>query len=284
MNVQAFFDSDTFTLTYLAYDPASRDAVVIDPVLALDTARWRTSNKLVEDVAQFVREASLNVRWVLDTHAHADHLSGMDVAKQMFGAPTAIGHGIADIQKVFAGVFEMDVPTDGSQWDTVAKDGQILEAGSLSVETIHTPGHTPACVTWKIGDAIFTGDVLFTPDYGTGRTDFPAGSADAMFDSVKRLYQLPDATRVFVGHDYLPGDRALAYESTIGEQKRSNIRLNAKTNRTDFVAAREARDSELAPPRLILPSLQVNIEAGKMPAPGPSGRSFFRIPANFLGS
>ena len=284
MNVQAFFDNDTFTVTYVAYDPATRDAVVIDPVLALDTARWRTSNKLVEDVARFVRESSLAVRWVLDTHAHADHLSGIDVAKQLFGAPTAVGEGIDAIQRLFAPVFEMDVPTDGSQWDMLAADGQVLEAGSLSVETIHTPGHTPACVTWKIGDAIFTGDLLFTPDYGTGRTDFPSGSAEAMFDSVNRLYQLPDTTRVFVGHDYLPGGRALAYESSIGEQKRSNIRLNARTNRADFVTARQARDAELAPPRLILPALQVNIDAGKMPAPGPSGRSSFRIPTNFLGS
>ena len=276
MEVKAFFDQPTYTLTYVAYDPESRDAVVIDPVFDFDVQTWRTSTASVDEVQAFVREKSLNVRWVLDTHAHADHLSGTDVMKAAFGAPTAIGNEITAVQQLFAGVYglEEQIATDGSQWDELLVDGQKLAAGSFQVEALHTPGHTPACYSFRIGDTVFTGDALFMPDYGTGRCDFPKGSASDLYDSItQKLYTMPDATRVFVGHDYLPG-----------ASKEQNIRLRASTSRAAFVEAREARDAQLAPPKLILQSLQVNIDGGRLPAPEANGRRYFKMPINFLGS
>ena len=287
MNVQAFFDADTSTLTYVAYDPESRDAVVIDPVLDLDTRTYRVHTASVDEVTEFVASEGLSVHWILDTHAHADHLTGMDVLEQRLGAKTAIGEHITAVQGFFAPVFELgeDFPVDGRQWDHLLRDGETLEAGSLRVEVIHTPGHTPACVTLKIGDAIFTGDAMFMPDSGTGRCDFPRGSATDLYESIAhKLYALPDATRVFVGHDYQPGGRALRYETTIGEQKRTNKQLVASTSEADFVSMREARDATLSAPRLILQSLQVNVDAGRLPDAGASGRPHLKIPLNFLGA
>lgn len=286
METKAFFDPETSTLTYVVHDPASGDAVVIDPVLDLDPLAWRTSQRSTDRVRQFVSDRGLRVRYILDTHAHADHLSGMQVLREAFGAPTAIGEHITRVQETFARVFGFaDFATDGRQWDTLLSDGAELEAGSITVRTMHTPGHTPACVTYAIGDAIFTGDALFMPDYGTGRADFPGGSASDLYHSVAdTLYALPDATRVYVGHDYQPGGRDLAFETTIGASKTQNVRLRASTDRAEFIAAREARDRELAPPRLILPSLQVNIDAGRLPAAEPNGRRYFKIPIDLLGS
>jgi len=286
MNVKAFFDPNTFTVTYVAWDPSTRDAVIIDPVLDLDTSTWRTATTSADEVVQFVRGESLTVRWVLDTHAHADHLTGMAWLKETFGAPTAIGEHITAVQSLFAGAFNLaDFPTDGRQWDELLTDGQQLNAGSLTIETLHTPGHTPACVSYRIGDSVFTGDTLFQPDYGTGRCDFPKGSSTDLYRSITgRLFTLPDRTRVFTGHDYMPNGREPQWESTIGEQKASNVHLSASTSESDFVAFRTARDKSLAPPKLILPSLQVNIDAGRLPTPEANGRSYFKIPVNFLGS
>ncbi|MCA9719179.1 MAG: MBL fold metallo-hydrolase [Myxococcales bacterium] len=285
METRAFFDDDTYTLTYVVFDPTSRDAVVIDPVMDLNTLTWRTSTRSADEVARFVAERSLKVRWVLDTHAHADHLSGMELLKQKFGAPTAIGARITQVQDLFRGLYNMpELPADGSQWDELLADGQQLDAGSLKVEAIATPGHTPACLTYKIGDALFTGDALFMPDYGTGRCDFPAGSAEALYRSVHdRLYALPDATRVYVGHDYQPNGRPLAFETTIGESKRDNVQLRAETTLEDFVDFRTRRDATLKPPRLILPSLQVNIAAGRLPTPEGNGKRYLKLPLNHLG-
>jgi len=282
---KAFFDPQTYTLTYLVYDADGGDAVVIDPVLDLDPIAWRTSTRSADQVRQFVAETSLNVRYILDTHAHADHLSGMEVLKEAFGAPTGIGEHITEVQKVCAGAYNLkDFPTDGRQWDTLLSEGQRLEAGTIAVDVLHTPGHTPACSSYKIGDAVFTGDALFMPDYGTGRCDFPKGSASDLYDSVtKKLYTLPAATRVFTGHDYQPGGRELRFESTIGEQKETNVRLRAGTAKSDFVSAREARDAELSAPKLILQSLQINIDAGRLPEPEDNGTRYFKIPMNFLG-
>ncbi len=287
MEVKAFFDENTYTLTYVAYDPESRDAVVIDPVLDFDPRTWRTSTRSVELVQEFVREKSLTVRWVLDTHAHADHLSGTEVLKDAVGAPMAIGAQITAVQQLFASVYGVEgaVATDGSQWDELLTDGGQLDAGSFKVETLHTPGHTPACYSFQIGDAVFVGDALFMPDYGTGRCDFPSGSASQLYDSItKKLYTLPDATRVFVGHDYQPGGRELVFETTIGDSKEQNIRLRGSTSREEFIAARETRDNELSPPKLLLQSLQVNIDAGRLPAAEANGRRYFKMPINFLGS
>ncbi len=285
MQVRSFFDPDTFTLTYVVHDPTTRDAVVIDPVLDLDTRTWRTQTRSIEQVLAFVREQALQVRYILDTHAHADHLSGMAALKRQLEAPTAIGAPITQVQKLFATAYNMtDLKTDGSQWDVLLQDGQRLQAGSLQVEALATPGHTPACMTYKVGDAIFTGDALFMPDYGTGRCDFPAGSAEDLYASVHdKLYKLPDQTRVFVGHDYQPGGRELLWETTIGASKADNIQLKAGTSRADFIAFRQQRDATLKPPRLILQSLQVNIAAGELPPPEQNGKQYLKIPLNHLG-
>ncbi len=285
MLIRSFFDPETFTLTYVIHDPKTRDAVVIDPVLDLDTQTWRTQTRSLDKVLTFVREQALRVRYILDTHAHADHLSGMAALKRQLQAPTAIGHPITRVQQLFATAYNMtDLKTDGSQWDVLLTDGQRLQAGSLAVEAIATPGHTPACMTYKVGDAIFTGDALFMPDYGTGRCDFPAGSAADLYSSVHdKLYKLPDQTRVFVGHDYQPGGREVRWETTIGASKANNVQLKASTSRADFVAFRQTRDAGLKPPRLILQSLQVNIAAGELPAPEQNGKRYLKIPLNHLG-
>ncbi|MFO0677005.1 MAG: MBL fold metallo-hydrolase [Polyangiaceae bacterium] len=281
MNIETFFDPATYTLTYVVFDPATSDAVVLDPVLDYDPLSSSTSTRSVETVAAFLREKSLRLHYVLETHAHADHLSGSQYLKRRFGAKVGIGARIRDVQHVFRDVFDLgpEFPVDGSQFDALFEDGAVVRAGSLAIEVLPTPGHTPACVSYKIGDAVFTGDALFVEDYGTGRCDFPKGSADDLYTSVHdRLYALPDATRVFVGHDYQPGGRALRYETTIGASKESNLQLRANTTREDFVAKRTARDGGLAAPRLLFPSVQVNIDAGRLPAPHANGKRYLVVP------
>ncbi len=284
--VRAFFDEDTYTLTYVVWDPHTRDAVVIDPVLHFDPLYWRVSDQPADTIAEFVRDRGLHVRWVLDTHAHADHLTGVAALKERFGAPTAIGRKFTDVQAFFREVYDLgdEVPADGRQFDHLVEDGEILDAGSLQVEGINTPGHTPACMSYRIGDAVFVGDLIFMPDYGTGRCDFPNGSAEAMYDSITgRIYRLPPSTRLFVGHDYLPEGRPLLWETTVGEQMEKNVMIRAGTAKSDFVERRRARDAELDPPRFILQSLQVNINGGRLPLTNERGKAFFKIPANFLG-
>lgn len=286
MEIKAFFHDDSFTVTYVVWDPATRDAVVIDPVLDLDLLTWRLSRVHDDLVVGFVREKSLSVRWILDTHAHADHLTGMADLKERFGAPTAIGKEITTVQSVFGGVFNLGdgFHADGRQFDKLLSDGEVLEAGSLKVEALHTPGHTPACLSFKVGDAVFTGDALFMPDYGTGRCDFPKGSAEQLFESITtKLYTLPESTRVFVGHDYAPNGRAYAWETTIGASKETNIQLRANTSKSDFVQFRTTRDKTLKPPRFILPSLQVNIRAGVLPEAEDNGRRYLKMPLDLLG-
>lgn len=280
--VKAFFDEATWTLTYVVWDAASKDAVIIDPVLDYDPAASRVSTQAVDAVAAFVREQGLRAHYVLETHAHADHLTGSQALKQRFpGARVAIGSRIREVQQVFAGVFNLGpgFPVTGEQFDELLEDGSITRAGTLEVRTLFTPGHTPACASYVIGDAVFTGDALFMPDYGTGRCDFPAGSAAMLYDSITtRLYALPDGTRVFVGHDYRPNGRPVAWESTIGKEKRANVHLSAATTKEQFVAFRTARDKTLAAPRLLLPSVQFNINAGRMPPPESNGVSYLKIP------
>jgi glyoxylase-like metal-dependent hydrolase (beta-lactamase superfamily II) len=285
MEIKAFFDAPTSTLTYVAWDPDTRDAVVIDPVLDLDPLAWRVHTQSADQVARFVEDNKLHIHWVLDTHAHADHLSGMHVLKERFDAPTVIGEPITQVQEFFKPVFNLpaDFPVDGQQFDKLISDGEVLPAGSLNVEAIHTPGHTPACMSYKIGDAVFTGDALFMPDFGTGRCDFPKGSAEELYESIHdKLYALPDDTRLFVGHDYQPGGRELRYETTVGESKESNKHVRANTTKEEFVKFRTERDAQLNPPKLILQSLQVNVDAGRMPEPESNGLRYFRMPANFL--
>jgi glyoxylase-like metal-dependent hydrolase (beta-lactamase superfamily II) len=279
MEIRAFFDPDTFTLTYVVYDAASRDAVVIDPVLDYDVLASRTSTRSLERVTSFVRERELRVHYVLETHAHADHLSGSQWLKAHLGAKIAIGERIREVQQSFRDVLDLPyVPVDGSQFDRLLADGELVTCGTLHIETIATPGHTPACVTYRIGDALFTGDALFMHDYGTGRCDFPRGSAADLYDSISRLYALPDTMRVYPGHDYQPGGRPVAWETTIGRSKRENPQLRAGTTKADFVAMRTARDQTLQPPRLLYPSVQINIEAGHLPPLHGNGRRYLTIP------
>jgi glyoxylase-like metal-dependent hydrolase (beta-lactamase superfamily II) len=283
-HIEPFYDPRTSTLTYVVFDQATRDAVVIDPVLDYDPASGTTWTESFDRVAAYVERERLRLQYVLETHAHADHLSGSQLFRRGFDAKVAIGERIREVQATFQPIFDLpaSVPLDGSQFDRLLRDGEIAHAGSLAIEVIATPGHTPACVTYKIGDAIFTGDALFTEDYGTGRCDFPRGSATALYSSIQRLYALPDETRVFVGHDYQPGGREVRWETTIGASKAGNVQLSARTSEAEFVAMREARDAKLAAPRLLLPSVQVNVDAGRLPAPHANGNRYLVVPLNVL--
>jgi len=284
MQVKAFYDSRTFTVTYIVHDPATNDAVIIDPVLDYDPAASKVWAESVEQVIDYVRAEKLNVHYILETHAHADHLSGSQLLKRAFPqAKIAVGERITVVQQTFKTVFNLaeDFATDGSQFDRLLKDGEIVDAGSLKLEVIFTPGHTPACATYKIEDAIFTGDAIFMPDGGTGRCDFPAGSAKDLYQSISsKLYALPDSTRVFVGHDYQPGGREVKWETTIGDEKQNNIQLKATTSEDEFIQFRAARDKTLAAPKLLLQSVQVNIDAGKMPKPSEDKKRYLKIPIN----
>jgi glyoxylase-like metal-dependent hydrolase (beta-lactamase superfamily II) len=284
MQIQAFYDEQTSTLTYVVFDPVSHDAVVIDPVLDYDPAGSIVSHTSVDRVIAFLNEQQLELRMILETHAHADHLSGSQVLKRRFPtAQTAIGSKITIVQSTFKQVFDLpsDFPTDGRQFDRLLADREIVEAGTVRFEVISTPGHTPACVCFKFDDALFTGDALFMPDMGTGRCDFPAGSAADLYDSITtRIYTLPDDTRVFVGHDYQPGGRALAYQTTVGEQKAHNIQLPASRSREAFIEFRTKRDAGLSAPKLLFQSVQVNVDAGALPSPSANETRYLKIPIN----
>ncbi len=283
MEVKAFFDAPTFTLTFVVWDEETKDAVVIDSVLNYDPLSSTTSTTSLDEVSDYVRQNGLRVHYALETHAHADHLSGAQMLKKRFDAKTAIGQHITAVQEVFKGVFDLgdDFATDGSQFDELIEHGETLQAGSLEVEAIATPGHTPACLSYLIGDALFTGDALFMHDYGTGRCDFPKGSASDLYDSVQdRLYSLPDETRVFPGHDYMPEDRPLAWETTIAKSKAENPHLRPETALKEFVSLRQARDKELDAPRLLFQSVQFNINGGQFTQPGSTGIRYFKLPVN----
>jgi glyoxylase-like metal-dependent hydrolase (beta-lactamase superfamily II) len=284
MKIEAFFDNRTYTLTYVVFDPETRDAVIIDPVLDYEPVGSKVFTESVEQVLDFVNKGELKVHAILETHAHADHLSGsQELKKALPGVEVIIGAKITAVQDLFKGFFDLpaDFPTDGRQFDRLLDDGEELTAGTITIKAIATPGHTPACLSYLIDDAVFTGDALFMPDYGTGRCDFPAGDPRDLYNSVhERLYALPDATRVFVGHDYLPDGRDLAYESTIGEEKAKNVQLPADRSEADFVTFRAERDATLAAPKLIYQSVQVNIDAGHLPPAAGNGRRYFRLPIN----
>ncbi len=281
LEIEPFYDPATSTLSYLVFDRASRDAVVIDPVLDFDPASGKLALDSVTKILKRVRELGLVPHYILETHAHADHLSASQHLKSQFGAKIAIGERIREVQETFKPVFGFPAsfPTDGSQFDRLLRDGEIVYAGTLALEVIATPGHTPACVSYLVENAVFTGDALFVEDSGTGRCDFPRGDAEALYHSVHdRLYALPGATRVFVGHDYQPGGRALRWSSTIDAERERNIQLKATTTLDEYVAFRRARDRTLAAPRLLLPSVQVNIDAGRLPPVEASGRRYLRVP------
>lgn len=281
--VRAFFHEPTFTVSYLVWDPATKRAAIIDSVLDFDQKAGRTGTASAQAILDAVRAEGLTVDWLLETHAHADHLSAAPFLKQATGAPIVIGEHIRDVQRVFKDVFNLDyVRTDGAPFDRLVADGDVLPLGDLSITTLHTPGHTPACVSYLIGDAVFVGDTLFMPDYGTARADFPGGDARTLYRSIQKLLALPDATRVFTCHDYkAPGRDVFAWESTIGAE-RANVHLQNFPTEDAFVAMREARDKTLSMPVLILPSIQVNIQAGELPPPEDNGVRYLKLPIDAL--
>lgn len=283
MQIKTFFDEPTNTLTYVVWDQKTRDAVVIDPVLNFDPLAWQTSTESVDEVMAYAQQHQLRVHYVLETHAHADHLTGAQLLKARLNTPIVIGERIKEVQRTFRLVFDLPdgFSVNGDQFDKLVADGERLVAGSLAIDVISTPGHTPACVTYKIEDAIFTGDALFMDDYGTGRADFPNGSSSDLYESIHdKLYTLPDATRVFVGHDYLPNGRSLRYETTIGNSKANNPLLRQETTKAEFIAVRDGRDAKLAPPALIYQSLQVNANGGQLPPAHANGVRYMNMPVN----
>ena len=283
-SVTAFFDAGTFTVTYVVADPGSAHAAIIDPVLDYDAASGRTSTASADAVAAFVTESGLTVDWILETHVHADHLSAAPYLKQKLGGRIAIGRNVAAVQQTFKRIFNIaDLATDGSQFDHLFEDGDEFEVGSIAGSIIGTPGHTPACITYVVGDAAFVGDTLFMPDFGTARTDFPGGDAGMLYDSIQKILSLPGSTRLFMCHDYkAPGRDEFAWETSVAEQRDGNVHINASVTRDEFVAMREGRDAELGMPKLILPSIQVNVRAGRLPEPEANGVSYLKIPLDAL--
>ena len=285
-HVQPFFHADSGTWSYVVHAPAGTSAAIIDPVLDYDAASARTSTASAQALVDYVAAHALSVDWLLETHAHADHLSAAHWLKHAHfpAARIAIGRGITRVQDTFRAIYHLgtDFPVDGSQFDHLFDDGERFAIGGLKARVIAVPGHTSDSNAFLIGDALFTGDSLFMPDGGTARCDFPGGDAAMLYRSIQRLYALPDATRVFVCHDYAPGGRAHACETRIGEQKRANIHVRADTPEADFVALREARDATLDMPKLILPAVQVNIRAGALPAPESNGTRYLKIPLDTL--
>jgi glyoxylase-like metal-dependent hydrolase (beta-lactamase superfamily II) len=283
-DIKAFFDDATFTVTYLVADPATRSAAVIDPVLDYDPKSGRTATKGADAVLAAAQKAGLSIGWILETHAHADHLSAGAYLRSKTGANIVIGERIAEVQKVFRPIFDQPGQSaDGREFDRLVRDGDKLPLGSLEIEVLFTPGHTPACVSYKVGDAVFVGDTLFMPDYGTARTDFPGGDARTLYRSIKRLLSLPNETRLYMCHDYkAPGRDAYAWQTSVAEQRAKNVHIHDGIGEDDFVAMRTARDKTLSMPVLILPSIQVNIRAGNLPPPEANGTSYLKIPLNRL--
>lgn len=283
--VQSFYDPTTSTFTYVVFDRDGGHAVIIDPVLEFDPASARTSTESVERVLAFVSEHRLTVDWILETHAHADHLTGAAYLKDKCGAKVAIGRGIVRVQERFRALFGLgeSLSADGSQFDRLLDDDEILEVGALKVRVLATPGHTDDSLTYLIGDAAFVGDTLFAPDTGTARTDFPGGDAHKLYRSIQKLYALPEGTRLFLCHDYPLADREVRAETSLSEQKAHNVHMKRDTAEEVFVKMRTERDATLPVPRLILPSLQVNIRAGNLPPPDENGIRYMRLPLNQIG-
>ena len=279
----AFFDQPTNTVSYLVADPASGQAAVVDPVLGFDPASGLVDTGPADRIIAAAAEQGLAIGLVLETHAHADHLTSAGIFREKSGAKVGIGARIRDVQQVFAPLFGADdVKPDGGDFDLLLDDGQRLSLGSLEIEVIATPGHTPACVSYKIGDAVFVGDTLFMPDYGTARTDFPGGCARQLYCSIQRILALPPATRLFMCHDYkAPGRTEFAWETTVADERARNVHLGAGTSENSYVAMRQARDAKLSAPELLLPAIQVNIRAGRFPPADGNGMSFLKIPVRW---
>jgi glyoxylase-like metal-dependent hydrolase (beta-lactamase superfamily II) len=284
LSVTAFFDEATFTVSYVGADPETGRAAIVDPVLDFDPASGRTSTASADKLVGFVRNNGLTVDWILETHVHADHLTAAPYLQEMLGGTIAIGNGVTAVQETFRGVFNIeDLATDGSQFGHLFEDGDEFEVGSIAGSVIGTPGHTPACITYVVGDAAFVGDTLFMPDFGTARTDFPGGDAGMLYDSIQKILALPDDTRLFMCHDYkAPGRDEFAWQTSVAEQRESNVHVNARVSRDEFVTMREGRDAELGMPKLILPSIQVNVRAGRLPEPESNRVRYLKIPLDTL--
>jgi glyoxylase-like metal-dependent hydrolase (beta-lactamase superfamily II) len=283
--ITPFFDEDTFTVTYVVHDPETKKAAVIDSVLDFDPNSGRTSFASADAVLAHVREQGLEVEWHLETHAHADHLSAAPWLQEKLGGRIAIGEHIVTVQKTFGKLFNAgsEFQRDGSDFDRLWTDGDQFRIGTLDVTVLHVPGHTPACVAYVIGDAVFVGDTMFMPDYGTARADFPGGDARTLYRSIRRILSLPPETRLFMCHDYLPQGRDRhVWESTVAEQRRSNVHAHDGVSEEEFVAMRESRDATLDMPRLMLPSVQTNMRAGHLPPPESNGIVYLKIPVNAL--
>jgi glyoxylase-like metal-dependent hydrolase (beta-lactamase superfamily II) len=283
--VKGFFDEATNTISYVVKDPAGKACAIVDSVLDFDYASGRTDTHSADAVIAHVKAAGLTVEWILETHVHADHLSAAPYIQDRVGGKIGIGANITVVQDTFGKIFNegTEFQRDGSQFDRLFREGDSFRIGGLEGHVLHTPGHTPACLTYVIGDAAFVGDTLFMPDFGTARCDFPGGSAQALYDSIQKILSLPDATRIFVGHDYkAPGRDDYAWETTVAEEKARNVHVGAGRSADEFVAMREARDKTLGMPRLIVPSLQVNMRAGQMPPPEEDGNTYLKVPVNKL--
>lgn len=282
--VVAFFDKATSSLSYLVRDPGSKSCAIIDPVLDFDYASGRVSQESADRIVDRVRGDGLAVEWLIETHVHADHLSAAPYLKGKLGGRIAIGGGISLVQNIFGDIFAEgpEFSRDGRQFDHLFQDGETYRIGNLEARVMSTPGHTPACMTHVIGDAAFVGDTLFMPDGGTARADFPGGDARALYRSIQRILALPPATRIFVCHDYQPDGRELAWQTTVAEQRARNVHVGAGVSEDDFVALREARDETLRQPKLIIPSLQINMKAGRLPDPDGRGRRFLKVPLDAL--
>jgi glyoxylase-like metal-dependent hydrolase (beta-lactamase superfamily II) len=277
---RTFFDETTFTACHLVWDPAAKAAAIIDSVKDYDPKSGRSSLASAEELVAFVEREGLTVEWILETHVHADHLTAAPFLKQRLGGMTGIGDAVGKVQTVFKEIFnvEPDFATDGRQFDRLFADGDSFQIGGLTAKVIHTPGHTPACVTYVIGDAAFVGDTLFAPDYGTARCDFPGGDARQLYRSIKKILALPPETRMFLCHDYAPGGRDFLWQTSVAEQRAKNIHIHDGVEEGDFVKMREERDAGLQMPVLLLPSVQVNMRAGDLPPPEDNGVSYLKIP------
>ncbi len=285
-NIRGFFDEATFTITYLVSDPETKKAAIVDPVLDYEPGGGIADSRSVEVVLKIARDEGLTVEWVLETHAHADHLSAAPIIKAATGAKVGIGEHILEVQNAFRPVFLADdIAPEGFDFDRLFRDGERFRVGELEVEVLYTPGHTPACVSYKIGDAVFVGDTIFMPDYGTARADFPGGDARALYRSIRRLLTLPAETRLFMCHDYkAPGRDFYRWETTVAEERAKNVQIRDGVSEEEFVAERQKRDKALAAPLLLLPSIQVNIRAGRFPPPGPDGARRLLVPLKFKGA
>jgi glyoxylase-like metal-dependent hydrolase (beta-lactamase superfamily II) len=283
--IAAFFDPATFTYSYVVSDPATRACAIIDPVLDYDAASGRTSRHSAQRIIDYVREQQLQVEWLLETHVHADHLSAAHYLKEQLGGRMGIGSLITQVQKTFGELFnaEAEFATDGRQFDQLFADNQTFTIGHLQATAWHTPGHTPACMSYLVGDAVFVGDTLFMPDYGTARCDFPGGDASVLYRSIQRLLSLPDATRLFMCHDYkAPGRSEYQYLSNVAEQRAGNVHIHQGISQEQFVEMRKARDATLGMPVLILPSVQINMRAGELPPAEANGTRYLKIPLDVL--